>query len=213
MKTKNIIEFIKKGNISIPVFLLNNYKKLKIDAEELILVIYLMNEKDEIIFDVAKIASNISEEIGKTLELINSLITKKIISLEIVKNKKGIAEEYLDLELFYNKLSSLMVEETKEDETDIYSFFEKELARPLSPIEYEMINSWMDDNHTDEMILQALKEAVLNNVHSFRYIDKILFDWKKKGYKKPSDIKKVKKMENVGTKEMFEYDWLDEDEK
>jgi len=46
------------------------------------------------------------------------------------------------------------------------------------------------------LIKEALKEAVLNGVNNLKYIDKILYEWCKKGYKKAQDVhKKTKKQE------------------
>ncbi|GAA3327383.1 hypothetical protein GCM10020331_067100 [Ectobacillus funiculus] len=40
---------------------------------------------------------------------------------------------------------------------------------------------WQDqDHHTPVIIQTALREAVLSGKLNFRYIDRILFEWKKK---------------------------------
>ena len=94
---------------------------------------------------------------------------------------------------------------------EIYTVIETELGRTLSPIEYETISGWLSANIGEDLIKEALKEAVLNGVGNLKYIDKILYDWTKKGYKKASDVKRKKRSidENV---ELFEYDWLDEND-
>ena len=92
----------------------------------------------------------------------------------------------------------------------IYNIIEAELGRTLSPIEYETIGEWLESNISEELIKEALKEAVLNGVGNLKYIDKILHEWTKKGYKKASDIKKRKKYEEI-QEDLFDYDWLDED--
>ena len=101
--------------------------------------------------------------------------------------------------------------EKKEVKTDIYSVIESEFGRTLSPMEYEIVRAWIDNGFNEELIKEALKEAIYNHVTSLRYIDTILYEWNKKGYKVPSDIKKeVKKTNNK--KELLDYDWLNEDE-
>lgn len=45
MKEK-VINLIKDSNLTIPKLLLFNYKKLNIDEKELVLIIYLLNEKN-----------------------------------------------------------------------------------------------------------------------------------------------------------------------
>lgn len=63
---------------------------------------------------------------------------------------------------------------------DIYFVFEKEFARPLSPMEGETISGWLDaDGYPQELVLLALKEAVFAGKLSFRYIDRILLEWQR----------------------------------
>src|SRR5690606_35557351 len=64
------------------------------------------------------------------------------------------------------------------DASKLFHMFEQEFGRPLSPMEYETISGWIDnDRYTDELITLALKEAVFAGKLSFRYIDRILIDW------------------------------------
>ena len=91
----------------------------------------------------------------------------------------------------------------------IYSVFEKEFGRVLSPTEVEIVNKWTESNISEEIIKEALKEAVLNGVHNMRYIDSILLSWTKKGYKKVEDIKR-KKPTKEEVEEVYDYDWLNE---
>ncbi|MGG1313414.1 MULTISPECIES: DnaD domain-containing protein [Cohnella] len=63
-------------------------------------------------------------------------------------------------------------------ETDLYSVFEQEFGRPLTPMECETIANWYDqDGYPAELILFALKEAVFAGKLHFRYIDRILLEW------------------------------------
>ena len=50
-------------------------------------------------------------------------------------------------------------------------------------MEYEIIKGWISDKFSYEIIVKALKEAVYNQVTNLNYIDKILYDWNKKGIK------------------------------
>lgn len=62
---------------------------------------------------------------------------------------------------------------------DVYQSFEQEFGRPISPMEYERIGEWLDqDSMPPEMILEALKEAVLNNARNLTYIDRVILAWK-----------------------------------
>ena len=83
--------------------------------------------------------------------------------------------------------------------------FESELGRTLSSFEYEMINKWIEKGVQEDTIKNALKEAVLNGVRNFKYIDKIIYEWSKNGIK--NKMKEEKHDEDI-----FDYDWLDSNE-
>ena len=56
-----------------------------------------------------------------------------------------------------------------------FHYLNKNLDVFLSPMECESITMWLDeDGHTVEIIRAALKEAVLAQKISLRYIDRIL---------------------------------------
>ncbi|MNI65967.1 DNA replication protein DnaD [compost metagenome] len=72
----------------------------------------------------------------------------------------------------------------------MFVIFEKEFARPLSPMECETISVWVDqDGYPDELILLALKEAVFAGKVHFRYIDRILLEWSRNRVKTVEDAK------------------------
>ena len=96
------------------------------------------------------------------------------------------------------------------DNSNIYDVIEKEFGRCLSPIEYETIKGWLDSNISEDLIKEALKEAILNGVNNLKYIDRILYEWNKKGYKKPSDVVKKRQVKEEKI-DLFDYDWLDEE--
>jgi DNA replication protein len=67
--------------------------------------------------------------------------------------------------------------------------FEKEFGRLLSPMEIEQINLWLDDNGTmPDLILEALKRAVMLGKHNFKYIDSILLEWQKNRLKNVAEV-------------------------
>ena len=204
---------ILKSNLNVPLILLSNYKKLKINEKELIILIYLMNQKSSV-FNPQKISEDLNIEISEVLESIEVLSNADLITINTLKDN-GLLEERIDLSNLYNKLAYLNIneEDNKEETTNIYDSFENEFARTLSPIEYELIKSWLNNDYSEELILCALKEAVYNGVKNLRYIDKILYEWNNKGIKTKEDVLKDKqsfKKNNTKKEEMFDYDWLNE---
>ena len=206
--TGKILELMKNGHILVPKLLLQNYKKLKLTDKELIVLIYLLGTTE---FDPEQISKDLNLKLTDTLKLIDNLTQKDILKISVKSGK--ICEEYINLDEMYNKLVMNMINEKKEaPKTTIYDKFEKEFARTLSPMEYEIIGAWIDNNYSEETIELALKEAVYNGVSNLRYIDKILSEWQKKGIKTQKDIKeeREKRAKQKPKKEVFEYDWLNE---
>lgn len=208
-----VINIIKKRDFTLPQILLQNYIKMQISHEELIMIIYLINTPDTI-YNPKLISQELSWSLEKVMETVHELTSKAIITIEVKKSQNGM-EENICLDNLYNKIAFLLTEEKEENDTDLFSLFEKEFGRTLSPIEYELINGWIDSKLSDELILLALKEAVYNGVSNFRYIDKILYEWNRKGIKSKDDVQKQKQQfhkQKINTKDLFEYDWLNDNE-
>jgi DNA replication protein len=78
----------------------------------------------------------------------------------------------------------------EEESRSLFSIFEKEFGRPLSPMECETISGWLDqDRYPEELILLALKESVFAGKLHFRYIDRILLEWSRNRVKNAQDVK------------------------
>ena len=173
---------------------------LDISLEEFLLVLYFLNVSP--ILDIDDIKDKLGFDEEKITDTFGKLLNKKYIELD-VKNGSGKVVEMVKLDPLLDRLALNKKEE--KDNSDIYSLFEREFGRTLSPFEYELINKWIEKGVSEETIKEALKEAVLNGVRNFKYIDKIIYEWSKKDTKK-----RVK--EDKETDKMFEYDWLDDNE-
>lgn len=207
--TGKIIDIVKNGSIVIPKLLLMNYKNLKISEKELLVLFCLIDNNE---FDPERISHNLNMKMVEVVTLIDSLAKKDILVLNSVVNN-NVREEYVCLDNLYNKLVlTLMEDKDPKVSENIFDKFEKEFARTLSPMEYEIVGAWIEAGFEEETIDLALKEAVYNGVTNLRYIDKILYEWKKKGIKSKADIDKQKAdFKSKGSKEeVFDYDWLNE---
>ena len=206
-----ILNLLKDGSICIPKIFLTNYKNLEIDDKEFIVLMYLMNYNGG--FNPKYIGSELDISFKDILEIINTLCEKGIIEIEI-RDIRGMKEEYICLNKLYEKLAFLVLNQEKEDSkpNNLFSIFEKEFGRTLSPIEYELINAWKENHFSEELILAALKEAVFNGVSNLRYIDKILYEWNRKGIKNVSELQKQKESKPKKELDVFHYDWLNEDD-
>ena len=212
-----VLDLLKQRDYIVPSFLIEKYSTLGINAEDVILLIYLINQNTPIICDYQKISNDLNSDLMTVMTKIAELKSKKVIEVELKKNNASKLEEYISLDLLYNKVFLEFIDE-KEDKGDdcnnIFSIFETELARPLSPIEYELLNAWCEQYNKD-IIIEALREAVISDAKNFRYIDRILFEWSKKGIDNLDKLEKNRKkhIEKKNTNvELPDYDWLNSDE-
>ena len=174
----NVRASFKTKNFIINENIVKTIKNLDITLKEFLLLLYFINIKALLdLNDIKKVLGFNEEEILNTY---TSLITKGLIEVKVFKDS-GVVSEVISLDMFYDKL--VMNTKNEENNTDIYSKFESEFGRSLSPIESETINRWLENGVSEEIITSALKEAVINGASNLRYIDKIIYEWTKKGVK------------------------------
>lgn len=173
---------------------------IDITLDEFLLILYFINVTDTLNTDDIRDKIGFDEE--KIVNVFTSLLNKKYIEMN-VSNKNGEVIERISLDPLYDRL--VLNKNTENKDTDIYALFERELGRTLSSFEYEIINKWIENGISDSIIKGALKEAILNDVRNFKYIDKIVYEWSKNNVKKQVKDKEEKE-------ELFDYDWLDDNE-
>ena len=223
MNSSKLIDIFKDGNIVIPKFFIKNYKELKLECEEFMFLMYLYNKGNKFLFDPSMFSEELNLELKDVMNYISILTDKGFIKVEVLKNDKNIMEEVVILDDFYNKLAYLTINEVnnKEVDSNIFEVIEKEFGRTLSPIELEIIKAWLDSNTSEELIREALKEATFNGVSNLRYIDKILYEWGKKGIKSVTDVENLRKNKNKGKSnkdedvdisDIVDWNWFDEEE-
>lgn len=186
---------------------------------EFLVLVYLDNYNDKK-FDIELMSTTLGLDVNKTMEAFNNLMIKGLVSLESVKDELSMFNEVVNLDEYYKLVYDLLKNiENKEVKDDVFKKFEQELGRPMSPIELEMINGWINDGISEDIIIGALKEAVINGVTKFRYIDKIIYEWNKMGLKTMEDVNNHMKTRNSEQKskivakkeqEISDFNWLDE---
>lgn len=209
------IAILKEHHLVFPTFLIPIVKKFSLSFEDFLLLTYFWNYKEET-FDVLLIVKMLKLNENEVLTSFNTLMSKNLIHLDTLKDGNGKRVEVVNLDTLYQEIDCLFQSEKKNQEReDVYSIFESEFGRTISSMEYEIIHAWLEKGFSEELILGALKEAVYNGVNNLRYIDKILYEWQKKGYKTMSDVDKnnfKRKNEESETKELFDYNWLEDNE-
>ncbi|MGD9677082.1 MAG: DnaD domain protein [Vulcanibacillus sp.] len=232
-----LIDIIENSVTNIPNLLLSNYKKIGLSDEELIVIIHLIHFKNKgnQFPSISELENRMSIDIENLIKILQHLLGKGYINIDEHKDEvTGIIFEVYNLTSIYLRLLKTIERDTeikkiKQDNLaeenaikNVYKLFEQEFGRLLSPIEIELITTWLDkDKYSEDVIIYALKEAVFSNKLNFRYIDSILFEWQKKNIKTIEQIRQnVKKHRENKTKQKdvktpednsFEfYNWLEE---
>lgn len=187
-----LVAWMEAGMIQIPNLLMGKYKQLGIDEKELVVLLHIFSFKEE-----GKDFPT-PDQICERMNLTNSecsgilrrLVQSRLLGIEEGVSERGIHFEQYSLKPLWLRLAEEMEMEKKQEgmekalrsEEDLYTMFEQEFGRPLSPMECENLAMWVDQDGQDAVIIKAaLREAVLAGKLSFRYIDRILFNWKKNG--------------------------------
>lgn len=187
----------------------------KLSLEEFLVLLYFDNSFDSI-FDVPSVAKTLKMSEEQVLEAFSKLIDKNLIKVDATPNNFGKVVEHISLDNYYNGIKTEVEKEKKETKKqDIFSKFESQFGRTLSGMDYEIIKAWLDKGFSEEMILGALNEASYNGVTSLRYIDKVLFNWQKLGFKTMDDVKNHLKNNNDSSlceTKVLNFNWLDDNE-
>ncbi|MDY3756793.1 MAG: DnaD domain-containing protein [Bacilli bacterium] len=217
MSNKILEGLIKEKDYNLKKLLFKIVKDFDLNVNEFMLLIYFMNQ-DCPILDVNDIHNVTFMEPKIILQSFKALSIKGLISTKVTPVKDKISET-IDLTNVYRAMvSDINYDIKKKSEKNIFEVFEKEFGRTLSPMEYEIINGWLSNQLSEELILGALKEATYNGVSSLRYIDRILLEWSKKGFKNMNDVNNfLEKKDNQNKarneeKVLFDYNWLEDDE-
>lgn len=197
---KGIAYGLESGTVNVPYALLANYAKLHLSELEVMLLLQLLTfrQMEQSQFpSIDQLEARMGTASGELPRVMLRLMKDGWISIdEDVDGETGLQIERYNLTGMYDKLANLMVDERSaaryvssqqdqalsppndEQDMNLFIIFEKEFARPLSPMECETISGWVDqDGYPDELILLALKEAVFAGKVHFRYIDRILLEW------------------------------------
>jgi len=214
MKNKNLIKYINGKSYSVSPWFLKVLRTLKVSVDEMVLLIYF-NNLNEKTLNLEDINTSLGFSKEETLAIFSSLNSKGLIKIINEKDENNKIKEYISLDSIESLIMEAIGEvEEKSNNKTIFETFEKEFGRTLSPMEYEIINAWLDKKISEELIIGALKEATYNNVRSLRYIDKIIYEWNRKGFKTMEDVKNhlIKKNFDLD-KTLFDYNWLEEEKK
>lgn len=92
-----------------------------------------------------------------------------------IKELKEIKEDN-NTSLKENKLNEL----NNQEKPSLFEMFEDEFKRPLTQVEMKRLFDWQQE-HDEQLVVYALREASINKKWSFNYIGQILYEWQRNG--------------------------------
>lgn len=134
--------------------------------------------------------------------------TNTVSNNQLTNNQQTTNNQLTTIEEYKTISSISSIEELY---TRVHKFLETNFARPMSPIEIEILDSWLNYFKDEFIINYGIKIAVLNHVTTMNYLNGIYQNWKDNGYKTLEDCKPKEKEEKEKL-ELFEYDWFEDEE-
>lgn len=199
------------GTVNVPYALLAHYRKLHLNDAEVMLLMQLLaflQVEHNDFPSIDELEQRMGTSTGTVATMIRRLMKDGWIAIDEEKDETtGIHSERYNLSGMYDRLGQYIAEERatarqsmrdrevspqpqEEQVRNLFVIFEKEFARPLSPMECETISGWIDqDGYPEELILLSLKEAVFAGKVHFRYIDRILLEWSRNRVQTAEDAK------------------------
>lgn len=165
--------------------LIDKYKKLKLSEEELamIFVIDFLIDQGNPFITPDLLSLKMTLDIASIDRILTGLLQKGFIEY-VSKGKKTITSlEPLKKALFREFQLTMSMDELgqkknkEESLKNIYARFEELLNRTLYPAEFSRIEEWLNSGYSEDMIIEALKEAIAKGKKSLRSVDKILLQW------------------------------------
>lgn len=199
--------YIQAGQTSIANYLLDHFREVGMTTDQLLVFLQLRRyiDRGQRMPEADILADHLGWDKQRVYQVLHELIANKLMTITSVPDAQGQKQDAYDFHLLTEKLSQLAVQTTKKaakvsatnDRATVFNQIETEFGRPLSPLEMESINQWLDEDHyRPELIQLALKEAVLSQAYSLKYMDRILLNWEKKNLKTAAQVQREKERQH-----------------
>ncbi|PDO11662.1 MAG: hypothetical protein BLM47_00640 [Candidatus Reconcilbacillus cellulovorans] len=188
--------------VTIPAAVFKAYRRLRLSELDVMVLLHLLvfRTVDGVEFPTPEqLTGRLSAGPDEVMASLERLVKEGLVEIEQrLDPERDVHYEVYRIEPFFRKIAALEAHETGKDDKapdrpagigsaaapsakaadDLFTVFEKEFGRPLSPMECETIVQWLDeDRYPEPLIRAALKEAVFAGKVYFKYIDRILLEW------------------------------------
>jgi DNA replication protein len=178
-------DFLTGSFVTIPHLLFKRFSQIGLTPQDVVLLTQILAamQIDKVDFLTPKELSELCGMDARDVsERVGYLVTNGYLAIGERLDEYGTHSNYFDMKPLWTRLRGQdpLKDTTREWRKDTVTLFEEEFGRPLSGLECEQIRQWTErDGHADWIMIEALREAVLANKYSFKYIDRVLYDWQK----------------------------------
>jgi len=213
-----IKRLIDEGIIDFEKLILRNYLDAGLSETEAFVIIELYRQmlKGNTYLSPAKIGKNLSLEKEDLLGILDNLIKRQYVTIELKKGKNGKETEVFLLDgtiqtimaNYQKEIKNEIIDKPKKYATnaeEIVDLLETEFKKQLTPLEIEIIQKWLDEDKFD---IIDIKKAVLDSIKagksSLSYVDGILLRRRQKAKKA---VETTYKAENSEALKQFYDSW------
>ncbi|HIW72259.1 MAG TPA: DnaD domain protein [Candidatus Levilactobacillus faecigallinarum] len=198
--------YLQAGQTSVANYLLDHFREVGMTTDQLLLYLQLrrLMDRGTLLPAAEVVAKHLGWDAQKVYQLLHEMITQKLMTITTIVDGQGQKQDTYDFRLLLEKLSQVPVQQAvqaqqtpaakpaqENQRAAVFNQVEQEFGRPLSPIEMQTINDWLDQDHyKPELIELALREAVLSQAYSLKYMDRILISWEKKHLTTAAQVQK-----------------------
>ncbi|ETA74767.1 DnaD domain protein [Ligilactobacillus equi] len=195
--------YLQAGQVDVSGLVLRHYRTLGMTESEFMLYLQMQSylQRGESLPDLNVIAQIMQQKIVDIYGMVQSLLDKKLLQIDQKTAADGKRSDVYSFDLLLDKLAAVLTQKEAQAEQvqeqiqaeDIYRAIESEFGRALTPMEIETIAMWFSQDHYQPAIVKlALREAVMNQAPSLKYMDKILLSWEKQNIRTPADVQKLR---------------------
>lgn len=174
------------GAIDIKFLLFEYYKSLNISEEELVVILmidHFLQQKEKFI-TAELLAIKMNYKTKQIDNILVNLLNKKLIDYDTSSSnikttlKPLIRKLQKQLQIHMAKVNETRTNASKNESfKNIFSTFEKEFGRVLSPVEISLLHDWLDNGFSESEIYSALNDAINQKRKTFKNIDRILLKY------------------------------------
>lgn len=170
--------------------LLEYYKTLGIEENALAVIMMIdhLSKQNNTFITADTLSLKMNLKVKEIDRILAVLIERELISYDVQGKDMVTSLEPLRKKLY--RLFNLATAKDKQNLaslersallSELYAYYEKRLNRTLSPLENDMVSTWLDDGYSKEEIKAALEESIAVGKRSFKAIDRNLRTYRRHG--------------------------------